>query len=147
MEELRETPLALPRLVLVLTSKVAPFTRSRTNTSVKLLVSPATRSLALLSKSAKRPLVEIPTGKESPLPPPVPAKLRLTSVVVPFVRSRKKTFILGGNRSGMALLLLSRTRLFAVLANRTHLPSGLLIRSHETPLPPAGRPFEGAMND
>ena len=40
-------------------------------------VGPAS-SLALLSKSANWSLVESVTGKESPLPPPVPARLALT---------------------------------------------------------------------
>ena len=42
------------------------------------LGSPGTRSVALLSNKAYWPLLEMPIAKESPLPPPVPARLTLT---------------------------------------------------------------------
>jgi hypothetical protein len=55
-------------------------------------------------------LVESPVGKESPLPPPVPLRLTLTSVVVWLSRSRRYTL----NRQGITELLLSVSGLEAL---------------------------------
>ena len=70
MTALPELPLPNPPFVLTLTRVVVPFTTSRTKTSLALLVSPLTKSPALLSKTAYWPLLEIPVANGSPLPPP-----------------------------------------------------------------------------
>ena len=119
MAELRETPLPLHPFVFTLTSVVVPLTRSRTKTSLALFVSFATRLLAALSKSTYWPLVEMPTGRESPLPPPVPARLMLTRVVVLLAQSRRYTFRPGMVRTGIGAPLPITIRLFAVLAKST----------------------------
>src|SRR5258708_5415179 len=135
MAEPRQTPLPNPPLVLMLTRVVTPPTRSRTYTSVVSFVSPATRLLARLSKSAYRPLVETSAGQESPLPPPVPPRFTLTRLVVPFVRSRRKTLSLAGNRAGAGAPLVREQRLFALLAKSTYRPSGLNTGVQESPPP------------
>src|SRR5215831_10733728 len=112
---LRETSLANQPLELTLTRTVVRLIKSRTKMSDTLLVSPGTRSLAALSKRAKRPLVEIPTGNELALPP-VPVRLTLTRVVVALVRSRRKTLRCAGTVAEAEVL---STRLFAALANST----------------------------
>jgi hypothetical protein len=117
--ELCEAPFPATPFVLVLTSSVALFARSRTKTSVALFVSPGTRSLALLSNTTYRPFVETSTGSESPLAPATPETLTLTSDVVPFVRSRRNTFKFAGNRAGIEPLFVVNIRLFAVLVNTT----------------------------
>src|SRR5512139_3638273 len=89
-----EAPSAAVPLRPALTRRVVPATMSRQNTSLQLLVSPAARSLALLSKSACRPYLDKSVAIESPFPPPVPAALRLTSAVL--LGSRRKTFSRGG---------------------------------------------------
>jgi hypothetical protein len=147
MAGLREAPLPAWPLVLTLTSNVAPLTISRTKTSVALLVSPATKSLALLSNAAYWPLEERLMGRESPLPPPVPRRLTLTKLVVPLVRSRRKTFSGAGIRVGRVVLLVSRARLLAVLVKSTYRPSGLRMGVPESPLPPAGGCREGSTTD
>src|SRR5438045_2078166 len=123
----------------MLTSTVVPLTRSRTKMSVAPLVSPGMRLPAALSNKTYRPLVEMLAGNESPSPPPVPFVLTLTSVIAPLERSRRKTFIRGGEDgvSG-ALLASSAVRLLAVLEKRTNRPSGLTMGTAESPLPPAG---------
>ena len=103
-------------MVFTLTSVVRPLTTSRTNMSLTVFVSPATKSLALLSKSTNCPFVEIPVGNESPLPPPFPAMFTLTRVVVLARRSRRNTL---NRRGSTELLLFVSVRLFAVLANKT----------------------------
>ena len=84
----REGPLPGEPFVLTLTRVVTLLIISRTKTSPVPLVSPPTRSDAALSKAMNWPLVEMALGKESPLPPPVPAELTLTKKVVPACRSR-----------------------------------------------------------
>src|SRR5712691_10404644 len=86
----------------------------------------------------------MPVGIESPFPPPVPVTFTLTKVVVPAVRSHKKTLRCGAISTGSALPLLLVTRLFAVLENSTKRPSGLRTGPHESPLPPAGGGWEGS---
>src|SRR5213078_3153965 len=127
---------------LALTSAVVLLMRSRTKTSVRPFVSLSTKSLALLSKQAYRPFVEIPVGIESPFPPPVPVKFTLTKVVVPAARSRKKILRCGATSTGSALPLLVVTRLLAALEKSTKRPSALRIGPQESPLPPAGGAWE-----
>src|SRR6185503_5567378 len=117
--ELRETPLPLLPLAVVLTSTVVPLTRSRTKTSLALLMSPVTRLLAALSNNTYRPFDDIAAGIEFSFPPPVPAESTLTRVVAPLVRSRRYTFSRAGVNTAMGPWLLVKTRLAAVLANRT----------------------------
>jgi hypothetical protein len=73
---------------------------------------------------------------EWPLPPPVPLKLPLTSIVVLPVRSRRNTF-------KADTLLPPGTRSLAVLVKTTKRPSGLRLGATELSLPPAGRGTEG----
>jgi hypothetical protein len=62
----------------------------------------------------------------------------LTSVVVPFVRSRRNTFSRGGNGVRNGVLLVVRARLFAVLVKRMKRPSELRMGATESPPPLAG---------
>src|SRR3954447_25569859 len=104
----------------MLMRKVWPLTRSRTKTSLTLLVSPETRSLEALSNKTNWPFVDIATGQELSLPPPVPEELILTSVVTALLRSRRNTFRGGGEIAGIGLFVPPTvTRLLAVLAKRT----------------------------
>src|SRR5262245_10292775 len=66
--------------VLTLTSVVVPSVRSRTNTSRKPFVSPATRLVASLENTTKRPSWEIRESLLSALPsaPPEPTLTRVT---------------------------------------------------------------------
>src|ERR1035438_2538306 len=119
MTALPEAALAQPPLVRVLISTVLPATMSRINTSLALLVSPETKSPAVLSNRAKRPSDERPAGSESPLPPLVPARLTLTNVVAPLLRSRRYTLIRARLAGKNGVLLAVMARLLAELANRT----------------------------
>ena len=143
----RDSPLALPPLVLTLTTVVVPAIRSRMKTSLHPLVSWATRSPARLSKSANRPSAEMAAGKESPLPPPVPAKFMLTRWVVLLVRLRKNTFMHGGNGARIGVLLAISERLFATLLNNTKPPSGPRMGATESPPPPAGGGMVGSATE
>src|SRR5512138_3595322 len=138
MVALREAPFPATEFVLALTSTVVPMTMSRTNTSAALLVSPITRSPAVLSKTAYRPLVDKSTGRESPFPPLIPVRLTLTSFVVPSTRSRRYTLRLGGISKGMGRPFVVCTRLLAALENSTNRPSGVITGDQESPPPPAG---------
>src|SRR5450432_2326419 len=138
MADSQEAPLPKPPSVPTLMSWLVPLTKSRRKMSVALFVSPSMMSLAALSNSANWPLVESAVGMESPVPGPVPLKLMLTSTVVPLVRSRRNTFILGGTWFRNGLLVPLKTRLFARLANRTKRPSGVMIGRQESPPAPAG---------
>jgi hypothetical protein len=89
---------------------VVPLGRSRTNTSSAPLVSPATRLLAVLWKTTRRPSPEIRPGPLASLPW-FPADPRLTRVVVPACRSRTKT--------SMRPLVSPGTRLDALLVKAT----------------------------
>src|SRR6266516_6865970 len=77
---------------------------------------------------------------EWPLPPPVPVRFTLTSVVVLFVRLRRKT-------SRHLPLSSFVTRLLAVLRKRTNLPSALMTDAAESLLPPTGLGMEGLANE
>ena len=120
----REKPLPTEALVLTLISVVVLLTVSRTKMSLAALVSPATRSEAVLSKTTNWPLLEMALGKESPLPPAVPAALTLASRVIPVCRSRRKTFMRDGKSCGIGCPARPEIKLAEVLAKSTYRPSG-----------------------
>ena len=74
--------------------------------------------------------------KEWPLPPPNPVRFTLTSVVVLFVRLRRKTSIYAPVSSFV-------TRLLAELRKRTKRPSALMTDALESLFPPATAGKEG----
>ena len=127
----KDSPLPNPPSVATLTSRVVPVIRSRTKMSLTPFVSPATRSLASLSNTTKRPLAETWPHRESPLPPPVPLALALTRTVVFHERSRRKRFTTDR-------LLPPGTRSLAALEKTTNRPLGVRLGATESRLPPAG---------
>src|SRR5438876_11484822 len=81
------------------------------------------------------------TGEtEWPLPPRDPVRSTLTSVVVLFVRLRRKT---SRNRPLPPLV----TRLLAELRKRTKRPSALMTDPEESLFPPAASGIEGSASD
>src|SRR5882672_4191126 len=105
---------------------------SRTKMSLALFVSFATRLLALLSNNTYRPLVETPTGHELSFPPRVPERSTLIKVVVPLVRSRRKTLRGAGLTARRRLLVPGPARLLAALANKTNRPSDVIMGPSES---------------
>src|SRR5690349_5987250 len=87
-----------------------------------LLLSPGTRSEAVLSKTSQAPSAERPVANESPLPPwPWPA--RLIRVFFPLARDQRKTLIRGFSPW-------PGTRFLALLEKRTWLPfAAMAVRS------------------
>jgi hypothetical protein len=117
------------------------------NTSVALFVSPAIKLEALLSNKTNWPFVAMATGHELSLPPPVPSKLTLTRVVVAATRSRRYTLNGGEQTDGIGVFVRISTRLLAVLAKSTYLPSGLIIGANESPIPPSAGPDAGCKTE
>src|SRR5438477_9548603 len=80
------------------------------------------------------------TGEtEWPLPPPAPVRFTLTSVVVLFVRLRRKT------STNLPLSLV--TRLLAELRKRTKWPSALMTDPEESLFPPLASGIKGLARD
>src|SRR5215217_499771 len=105
---------------------VVSVCRSRTKTSVTPFPSTALRLLASDSKATKRPSAEIEGLDELPSPPgPVAPPVRLTSLISPVRRSRRKTF--------ETPLLSKRLRLSASDWKATKRPSAEIEGRNESP--------------
>lgn len=98
-----------------LTSVVVCAPTSRTTTSTWPLTSPGTRSVAFVWNATREPSPEIVGSAESPVPLTPAPVARLTRVVVPVERSRRKTSEMVSRSSG--------SRFVAVERNATYRPS------------------------
>src|SRR5258705_12456452 len=109
-----ESPFPWAPAELTLAIVVVPVTRSRTKTSYRPFVSPATRFVALLENTTYRPLAEIDSQVLVPFER-TPAELTLAIAVVPVWTSRTKTSVLP--------FVSPETRCVARLRKATYRPS------------------------